>query len=277
MVFVPANLTKAREHAITNHGAQVIRISGTYDDAIAVVRRKADDMGWLLVSDTSWSGYCDIPRMIVAGYGTLFQEVEEDAAGTVFSHVVVQAGVGGLASAAAAWLHARMGSECWSADVALIIVEPIDAACCFENARAGAGALDLQPCSGQTNSLMAGLNCGIPSLVAWPLIHRTASHYVVIGDDWAKVAMRALAAEGIVSGESGAAGLAGLMAAYESLSLPDDAVVLILNTESDTDPDLYAEIIGKTMSSRGALVVRSEKPSSVMTKHSSCTIHSFPS
>ena len=257
VVYVPANLSAAREDGIKSFGAEVIRIQGTYDDAIAVVRREASSQGWLLVSDTSWEGYYEIPRMIVAGYGTLFEEVQAAAGETVYTHVLVQAGVGGLAAAAAAWLHQYKGTACWRNDVRLVVVEPKDAACCYENACQGLDADELRECSGKTDSIMAGLNCGIPSLVAWPLIRRTASHYVVIDDSWAEEAMRILAEEGIVAGESGAAGLGGALSG--ALPLSPGSKLLILNTESDTDPERYAQILSsKTMSSRGALSVSNE-------------------
>jgi diaminopropionate ammonia-lyase len=93
---------------------------------------------------------------------------------------------------------------------------------------------------------MAGLNCGRPSLIAWPVISRGLDVLVTIDDAWACEAMRLLAAAGVVSGESGAAGLGGLLAARASLELSPDASVLLVSTEGATDPEAYDHIVGTT-------------------------------
>ena len=243
VIFVPANMVKARRDALTNLGATVHVVNGSYDDAIDVVRQRAEENGWCLVSDTSWPGYEEIPTAIVAGYGSIFREIEDDLIqqkAKPVTHVLVQAGVGGLAGAAAAWLHWRRTKiSCWSDNAELIIVEPRDAAACFENV--DRNAMQLKPCSGATDSLMSGLNCGVPSYVTWPLIRRTASQYVLIEDEVARKAMRILSQDGIVAGESGAAGIGGAL----EIKFPRDSVVLVVNTEADTDPESYARIINQ--------------------------------
>jgi diaminopropionate ammonia-lyase len=119
-------------------------------------------------------------------------------------------------------------------------VEPTKAACLLESARAGrpvqlGGALD---------SIMAGLNCGTPSLIAWPVVRAGIDSFVAVSDDDAEEAMRALADVGVVSGESGAAGLAGLLAFGPQLGLRPDDRVLVVSTEGDTDPVAYRRIVG---------------------------------
>ena len=240
VVYVPRTMAEARAAALRTAGAKVVRTDGTYDEAVAAVRAAAERNGWVLVSDTAWAGYEAIPQAIMAGYGTIFREVETQRRDSPpITHIVVQAGVGGLAGAAAAWLARRRGaSAVWADDAELIIVEPNDAACLYENEGREADAL--QPCAGATESIMAGLNCGVPSTAAWPLIAGVASRFMAVGDDWAEEAVRTMHAHGIAAGESGAAGLAGFLALEP---LPPGAVVLLLNTEGVTEPELTRRIL----------------------------------
>jgi diaminopropionate ammonia-lyase family len=270
VIYVPGNMTAARVEAMEQFGATVIRVVGTYDDSIDTVRRAAETNGWILVSDTSWEGYETIPRDIMAGYGTIFREIEtqyeEVVAGTParpsdpITHVFIQAGVGGLAGAAAAWLEAfKYDSVVWASDVQLVIVEPNDADCITINITNQSNCLEPKPLvysGGKTESEMAGLNCGIPSITAWPIIRDITNYCVVIGDQWVGPAVRAMADESIVAGESGAAGVAALMALYDTYQrdphdLPSElrtifspsSRVLVINTESDTDPENYQQIL----------------------------------
>jgi diaminopropionate ammonia-lyase len=245
VVYVPQNMTMARQEAMRDLGARVIVIQGSYDDAISEVRRHASENQWTLLSDTSWEGYTEIPQDIMAGYGTIFREIEEQRQGCEpITHVIIQAGVGGLASAAGAWLHLNSNSEVWSNHVRLIIVEPQGADCIAVNVLHQQNNFEnkeLISCIGDTNSIMAGLNCGTPSLVSWPILRDIASTFVTIGDNWARRAMKLLHTHEIISGESGAAGVAAVLAAPSLFD--EESVILTINTESDTDPETYQDII----------------------------------
>merc|ERR1711879_780441 len=107
----------------------------------------------------------------------------------------------------------------------------------------GAGIPRLQPCKGKTESLMAGLNCGMPSYLAWPVIRDLTDHFIAVGNDYASKSVYRAHLDGIVAGESGAAGIAGMLAAPQLFD--ENSVVLVVNTEADTDPSLYASIIEK--------------------------------
>jgi diaminopropionate ammonia-lyase len=188
-----------------------------------------------------------VPRRVVEGYSTIFWEVEEQlaAAGRVQPAVVaVQMGVGSLAAAAV--LHYRTGDRGHRQERPRIVgVEPVDAACVLASARAG----KLTEVPGPHRSIMAGLNCGLPSPLALPLLDAGVDDFVAITDDDARAAMRELAAAGVEAGESGAAGLAGLLAAADrglgpELGLTRDATVLLLCTEGATDPEAYREVVG---------------------------------
>jgi diaminopropionate ammonia-lyase len=253
VVFVPANTVAARIEAIRGEGARVVVVDGTYDDTVRRAAAAAEQHGWQVISDTAYPGYTQIPRWIMEGYSTLFAEAMqklESASSPPPDAVFLQAGVGGLACAGAV-VFARRGLR-----PALVSVEPTDADCLLASAGSPDGAITLA--RGKQDSIMAGLNCGTPSLLAWPVIRAFFDAYLAVDDELAREAMRRLAAgksgdPRIVSGESGAAGLAGLLAlcrepglraARASLGLGPRSRVLLVSTEGDTDPVSYRSIVG---------------------------------
>ena len=244
-IFVPADMARARIEAIRSEGAEVVVVRGTYDEAVARSAEETDER-CLVISDTSWPGYEDVPRWVIDGYSTILWEVEDELGrlgegGPTL--VVVQIGVG--AFAAAVTRHFR--SPGVSPRPKILGVEPAHAACALASAEAG-GIVHLP---GPHDSIMAGLNCGSPSVVAWPVVSKGVDVFVEIEDGWAREAMRMLAGAGIVSGETGAAGLAGLLAVAregdrEELGLTEEARVLVFNCEGATDPGAYGRIVSGT-------------------------------
>ena len=245
-IFVPRGTAAARIDAIEGEGATVIVVDGGYGDAVA---RSADEASGecLVVSDTSWPGYEDIPRWVIEGYRTIFDEVDDQLSRRGeprLDIVVVQAGVGALT--AAATRHYRSGRR--TPEPRLIAVEPTHAACVLASVSAG----HLVTIPGPHESIMAGLNCDTPSLVAWPDLSRGVDLFLAVDDRAAERAMRDLAEISVVAGETGAAGLAGLtdlcvggaQAIRAELALPDSPAALVLSTEGATDPDAYAAIVG---------------------------------
>ncbi len=233
-IFVPAGTAAARIAAIESEGAPVTVVDGTYDDAVVASATSAASAGdgALVVSDTSWPGYTTVPRAVIEGYGTILTEVDAQLAGTPPDLVVVPMGVGALAAAVVAHRAAH---------AIVVVVEPITAACGLRSAEAG----HLVPVPGPHDSIMAGLNCGAVSVVAWPLLHEGVDVFVAIDDGRAERAMRDLAAIGVVAGETGAASLAGLRALVESHVLDRRARhALVLVTEGATDPVAYERIVG---------------------------------
>ncbi|HEX6443683.1 MAG TPA: diaminopropionate ammonia-lyase [Streptosporangiales bacterium] len=247
-IYVPNGTTTARIEAIEGEGATVEVVDGDYD---AAVRRSAADEGerCAVVSDTSWPGYERVPGWVIDGYATVFAEVDEtlaergDGPPTL---VVIPVGVGALA--AATIRHYRTGN---GAAPRILGVEPEDAACVQASLRAG----ELATVPGPHRSIMAGLNCGTPSRIAWPSLRRGLDAVVAIDDDAARDAMRALATVGVVSGETGAAALGGLrkVLADQGLRagwrLGEDSRVLVLSTEGATDPEAYQQIVGEAVRS----------------------------
>lgn len=240
-IFVHETVSAGRVAAIEQFGAQVRRVSGTYDDAVRAAAETAEREDWLVISDTSWPGYTEVPRLIMQGYRLMPDEALDQWSGEPPTHVFIQAGVGGVAAAVSVQMRARL-----SPSPALIVVEPERAACLFASAEAGR----IAAIGGDLDTIMAGLACGEPSLLAWQELERASTAFVTIDDEAAISAMRSLAGQGVVSGESGAAGLAGLLAvaADESaraiLGLTAQSRVLLFSTEGATDPDLYARLVG---------------------------------
>ena len=202
VIYVHETVSEGRAAAIASFGAEVRREGRTYDDAVRAADKTARELGWLLVSDTSYPGYVNIPRDVMQGYSIIPMEIE--AQGLTPTHVFVPGGVGGLAASVLAY--------CWERDGAgrprMIVVEPERAACLLASARAGRPTA----ITGDLATIMAGLSCGEPSLIAWDILGPGADAFASVTDDAAASAMRMLAAQGLAIGESGAAGLAGLLA-----------------------------------------------------------------
>jgi diaminopropionate ammonia-lyase len=236
-IYVPRGTVAARIAAIESEGAIVTVVDGGYDDA---VRRSAEDAGerCLVISDTSWPGYEDVPAWVIEGYQTIFAELEAEidrGAVPPPGVVAIPVGVGALAAAAIRHFWTAPGSR-----PALVGVEPTSAACVLASIEAGEIVSLTEP----QESIMAGLNCATPSLVAWPLVSRGIDVYTSVDDARVPEAMRLLAADGIVAGETGAAGLAGLLALADAgTPVPPEACVLLLVTEGATDPEAYDRIV----------------------------------
>ncbi|WP_420637764.1 diaminopropionate ammonia-lyase [Candidatus Poriferisocius sp.] len=251
-IFVPAGMSPARIQAMEKEGATVSIVDGDYDDAVA--RSSEESSGsCLVVSDTSWPGYETIPSQVIEGYTTIFNEVDDaiDASGLDRPDlVVVPMGVG--AFMAAAVTHYRCGS--WSPIVAG--VEPLDANCVQASALAG----DIAHVPGPHRSIMVGLNCGRPSLIAWPRLKSGVDWFVSVDDDAARDAMRDLADAAVPAGETGGASLAGLRAlladsaAAEELPDMSDKTALVIVTEGATDPRAFEEIVGRPHDSIGRVL-----------------------
>jgi diaminopropionate ammonia-lyase len=245
-IFVPAGTVDERIAAIASEGAQVTVVDGTYDDAVARSAQEASDR-CLVISDTSWPGYEDVPRWVIEGYSTILREADD----ALRAHdapqpdiVLVQMGVGALAAAVAA--HYRCADA--PARPRIVGVEPTRAACILRSVEAGR----IVQVPGPHDSIMAGLNCGVPSLIAWPVVSGGIDLFVAIDDERARQGMRLLASAGLVAGETGAAALGGLLELIEgdhadarrAIGLDSTSNIMLIVTEGATDPAAYREIVG---------------------------------
>jgi len=258
-VFVPAVTEPATRAAIASEGAEVIQVTGSYDEAVATARQWArDHPRAALVQDTAWPGYEQVPGWIVEGYSTLFAELDAQLAAAGAGPpalVAVPVGVGSLAQAAVGHYRAADAADRrqvtaggWpgrgqnsaprqpSSATAVLSVEPDTAACLLASLRAGTPVT-----VPSANTIMAGLNCGTISSIAWPYLSQGLDAAIAVTDDAARRAAADLAAAGISSGPSGAASLAGARAALTgtgssdrraALAVGPGSVIVLLSTEA---------------------------------------------
>ena len=253
IIYMPKGSEPTRRDNILALGAQCSITDLNYDDTVRMSWKMAQEKGYVMVQDTAWEGYEQIPAWIMQGYLTLAAEILEQlqAASIRPTHCFLQAGVGSFAAAVAAFLVAAMGSDA----PRIIIVEPHAANCFYQSALAGDGKA--RAVGGSLQTLMAGLACGEPSTLAWSILKDYTTAFMSCPDYMAANGMRMLAApirgdQPIVSGESGAAGAGALhwlmchpAAAdqREALGLSAEASVLLISTEGDTVPHIYRSIV----------------------------------
>ena len=249
-ILVPDGTAPARIGGIAAEGAEVIVVPGTYDDAVAESAAMAGERD-LVISDTSWPGYEDPPRRVIEGYATIFAELEGQLAELGVPApdlVVVPLGVGALGAAAASWF--RAGLEPGEGPL-LVGVEPDSAACVAAAVEAG----HVVEVPGPHRSIMAGLNCGLASMLALPAVAAGFDAFVTIDDDRCRDAIRSLAAAGLDVGEtrrrrrSAGSWRCGREHGAE-LPVPAEATVLLLATEGVTDPVNFERIVGRPPRSR---------------------------
>ena len=247
-VYLPKDTSQYRVDAIEAHGAHAEVTEVNYDDTVAYAARMADENDWILIQDTSWVDYQEIPKDIMIGYPTIVRELADDK--FIWpSHVVMQAGVG---SFAASIFDAFCKTN--RPKPKFILVEPTGAACYFKSIQAEDGCL--HPVK-ELDTIMAGLSCGIPSILAWDIITKTADYFATCDDAIALKAMRSLSKstskdDSIVSGESGAVttGFIETICStpeysdfYTLIGLNESSNVFCISTEGDTNPDLYNQAV----------------------------------
>jgi diaminopropionate ammonia-lyase len=248
-VYLAESVAGARADAIAMEGAEVVRVPGTYDDAVRKATADAEIRGWTVISDTSWKGYEQVPRLIMLGYTRMMDEIADTMGdGWTPDAVFVPGGVGGLLAAVAVWSAAH-----WPEPPAVVGVEPLSAACLQASARTGRPTT----VSGPFTTAMGGLRCGEVSPLAFEAARPIVQAYVAIDDEWAFDAMRLLARPrggdpAIEAGASGAAALGGLVAALrdpdgaalrDALGLGGDSTVVVIVSEGVTDPDLWSQVM----------------------------------
>jgi diaminopropionate ammonia-lyase len=246
VIFVHSGVSNERVAAIARFGAEMVRVAGDYDQSVREAARVAAERGWTVVSDTSWPGYERIPGLVMQGYTVIVREALKRLPEPP-THVFLQAGVGGFAAAVAGHLAIVLGED----RPTVTVVEPARAACVYETAKAGRPVTIAH----SKPTVMAMLECYEPSLVAWRVLSRLGDAFMTVDEEDAVSVMNRLARPAgndpaIVSGESGGAGLAGLIRAAgdkkirTALGLDSSSRVLIINSEGATDPGRYAELVG---------------------------------
>lgn len=262
-IYIHSEVSKGRQQAMEELGATVIRIKGNYNDSVHLAASDAEEHGWHIVSDTSYEGYTEIPRHILAGYTVMAEEISIQLIHHLQpSHIFLQGGVGGLASALCAYFWQHYGTQ----RPKVVVIEPDRAPCLMASAIAG------KPTTVEVTeeTIMAGLSCGEVSMLSWQILAAGTDDFLSIPDDQVPHMMARLA-EGrhgdpcIIAGESAVAGLAALVAARqdaqisESLGLDSRSRILLIGTEGATDPEIYQAIITATIETMaGPLVATTE-------------------
>lgn len=253
IVYVPKDTTAKRIEAIEKEGAKVIQINGNYDEACKEAENSSKANNWTLIQDTAWKGYIEIPALIMAGYLTMFEELENSLYSSFEKQkidiVFLQAGVGSMAASGIYYYLNKYGAK----RPKIVIVEPEEAdgiLLSFKNKK-------ISTSKGNSKTIMAGLNCETPSIGAWDLLKNGTDYSLKINDNYTKQAMRDLyypigLDNKIISGESGAAGFAGFLALLEerdftsikkNLKIERNTNILFINTEGDTDKQIFQTII----------------------------------
>ena len=246
VVRMPKGTVKSRVENIRALGAEVTVEERNYDGCVRLAAQQAAQTpGGVLVQDTAWPGYEQIPLHIMQGYLTMALEADEQMEAPP-THVFLQAGVGSMAAAVAAYFEQAHPQD----PPKIILVEPTAADCFFRSAAKG----EITAVKGDMPTMMAGLACGEPSPIAWDILKGLTAAYLSCEDAAAARGMRALARplagdRAIVSGESGAATMGALLdvaadeKAREALGLDERARVLLISTEGDTDPVNYRRVM----------------------------------
>jgi len=246
-IFMPEGTVASRIQFIQEESANVKVIKGNYDDAVNAAKKEAEKKDHILIQDTSWVGYDYYPNLISAGYSTILKELETQLN---FQHnqpvdaVILQSGVGSWAASTILYFYLFHPNN----DIKFIILEPFESDCLLESAK----NRRISETKKSQNTIMAGLNCGTPSLAAWEIISDLAHAFITVDDSYSVEALKILHTSGIKSCESGAAGLGGMLALLNSskispvmkvLHLDQNSRFLLFNTEGITDPVMHDKIV----------------------------------
>ncbi|MCM0648213.1 diaminopropionate ammonia-lyase [Clostridium swellfunianum] len=253
VVYMPKGSSFIRLKNIQAEGAEASITDMNYDDAVRLAAENAEKHGWVVVQDTAWDGYEEIPAWIMQGYGTMASEALEQLNEMGVerpTHIFVQAGVGSLAGAVQGYFASVFGDNCPTT----VIVEADEAACLYKSALANDG--EPRVVGGDMPTIMAGLACGEPNTIGWKVLRDYSKAFVSCPDWVAARGMRVLGNplkgdKRVISGESGAV-TAGLISSImtrddmqelkKALKLDENSRVLLFSTEGDTDPIRYREI-----------------------------------
>ncbi len=251
VVYMPEGSSEERLANIRAEGAEASITDMNYDDAVRLANQMGEEKGWIMVQDTAWEGYEEIPANIMQGYATLAFEATKQLGDEVPTHVFLQAGVGSMAGGVAGFLGNYYGDK----KPTIVVVEPNKADCIYRTAEAKDDQLHFV--TGKMDTIMAGLACGEPNMIGWKVLTETADFAISCPDFVAAQGMRILGNPigddvRVISGESGAV-TTGIVAALmtredlkdmrDQLGLNQDSKVLCISTEGDTDREHYRRVV----------------------------------
>ena len=244
-IFISEFVSESRAKVMRNFGADVIRVKGNYEDSLNECIMQSNKNNWQIVQDVAWEDYKLVPKLTMAGYSVMMKETSEQIKNEKISHVILQAGVGGMAAAMVAGIARYLDYI-----PQIIVVEPDSAACVLESINKG----KIEKISIEKESIMGGMSCGEVSLVPWEILKNSVHFCVTVSDDYISKTVKYLANkefsnEKIIGGECSTPGivsLAGLNNDDETrkkINLNENSNVLIFGCEGDADEELYQKLL----------------------------------
>ena len=246
-IFISEFVSKARGQAMENLGADVIKVKGNYEKSLIECIKQSTENNWQIVQDVAWKDYMLVPKYTMAGYSVMMREIVDQINNEKITHIILQAGVGGMAGAMIAGIARYLDNI-----PTTIVVEPDSAACVLESIRTG----KVEKIDIKRESLMGGMSCGEVSLVPWEILKYSVKHCISLPDDDIGNTMKLLgnssfSDQKIIAGENSAPGVISLIASCEDqnvkekLQLDQNSNVLIFGCEGDTDKEMYQKLISQ--------------------------------
>ncbi len=246
-IFISEFVSESRAEVMRNFGADVIRIKGNYEDSLNECIEQSNKNNWQIVQDVAWKDYKLVPKLTMAGYSVMMKEISEQIKNEKISHVILQAGVGGMAAAMVAGIARYLDYI-----PKIIIVEPDSAACVLESIKTNR----IEKISIERESIMGGMSCGEVSLVPWEILKNSVHFCVTVSDDYISKTAKNLANkefsdEKIIGGECSTPGIVSLVGLNNDheikrkINLNENSNVLLFGCEGDADEELYQKLISE--------------------------------
>ena len=246
-IFISEFVSDARGQAMADLGADVVKVKGNYEKSLIECIKQSKENNWQIVQDVAWKDYMQVPTYTMAGYTVMMKEIVDQINNEKISHIILQAGVGGMAGAMVAGIARYLDYI-----PITIVVEPDSAACVLESIKTG----KIEKIDIKRESLMGGMSCGEVSLVPWQILKNSVKHCLSLPDDDIANTMKLLgnssfSDEKIIAGENSAPGVISLIASCEdqdvkkNLQLNKNSNILIIGCEGDTDKEMYKKLINQ--------------------------------
>ena len=246
-IFISEFVSKERGKAMSDLGADVVIVKGNYEKSLIECIKQSTDNNWQIVQDVAWKDYMMVPKYTMAGYSVMMREISNQIKNEKITHILLQAGVGGMAGAMVAGIARYLDNV-----PITIVVEPDSAACVLESIKTG----KIEKIDIKRESLMGGMSCGEVSLVPWEILKYATKHCISLPDDDIPSTMKLLgnasfSDEKIIAGENSAPGVISLIASCEDekiknkLGLNLNSNVLVFGCEGDTDKAMYQKLINQ--------------------------------
>ena len=246
-IFISEFVSNARGQAMSDLGADVIKVKGNYEKSLIECIKQSTDNNWQIVQDVAWKDYMLVPKYTMAGYSVMMKEIIDQVQNEKITHIILQAGVGGMAGAMVAGIGRYLDYI-----PTTIVVEPDSAACVLESIRTG----KIEKIDIKRESLMGGMSCGEVSLVPWEILKNSVKYCISLPDDDIAKTMKLLgnasfSDEKIIAGENSAPGVISLITSCEDekikekLGLNKDSNILLIGCEGDTDQKMYQKLISQ--------------------------------